>query len=208
MRCQNDRRRRQDTGKTRRITAFLLAICFASTLLAGQEEPGGPATPRTSPPLLKLPSEKTAFILSLIGTAVAASFTFITMNRRTNDVIDESALLENLSYLSMFAGPSLGSFYGGCWARGLLMTGSRVAVTFALGFTALIQVLEGEERYSRGLDYTFWGFMAATAAFELATVKKAVHRRNAGRMARRDMKLALIPFALPKGAGVRVQMSF
>ena len=59
-----------------------------------------------------------------------------------------------------------------------------------------------------GLGYAFGVLMAATAVYDLATVKKTVHRRNEVRLARRKLKVAVTPFALPRGAGVQVQLSF
>lgn len=40
------------------------------------------------------------------------------------------------------------------------------------------------------------------------TVKRAVHKRNEVRMARRKLSVAMAPFVMPKGAGVQIRLSF
>jgi len=137
-----------------------------------------------------LPSARTAVTLSVVGTLGA--------------VLSASASnsLGIMALMPLFAGPSLGAMYGGLWGRALLFTGLRAMGTYALVAAAL---RDEEDAYSLAMVWV--GGMAVTAVIETATVGRAVHRRNE-RLARRRMNLDLTPFALPKGAGVQVRLSF
>lgn len=53
-----------------------------------------------------------------------------------------------------------------------------------------------------------WGGMALSAIYDIATVKKAVNKRNQAKLARRKLDVALAPFAVRKGAGVQLRLSF
>jgi len=50
--------------------------------------------------------------------------------------------------------------------------------------------------------------MAGSIIFDLVTVKKAVRKHNQAREERARLSVAVAPFALPKGAGVQLRMSF
>jgi hypothetical protein len=110
--------------------------------------------------------------------------------------------------MSVIAGPSLGFFYGNCWGRGLLMAGFRTAAAFGFGFTAIVMVLQDREESVSGLGCAFGAVWAVSTVYDLATVKRAVQRRNEARLARRTVKAAVAPFVVPRGAGVRMKLSF
>jgi hypothetical protein len=102
----------------------------------------------------------------------------------------------------LFAGPSLGAMYGGLWGRALIFTGLRFAGTLALLSAAY------DDDAGFGWAYAWVGGMALSAVIEVATVGNAVHKRNDRRLAQRGLRVQAAPFALPKGGGIQVRLSF
>jgi len=180
MRDLNKGRRGRAGTPSRGLLIALLGLGLVAAPAVGQETPGG-----------GLPSENTALALSAIGTIAAVASTFVWLGGYGN-ILAWSAL------------PSLGFMYGGCWGRGLLTTGLRLGATFLVFGYAL----NHDEDNLAGLGYAYLGGMALSAIIDIATVKKAVHKRNEARLARRGLKLGVAPFALPKGGGIQVRMSF
>jgi len=172
-----------------RSAAGILLVAFLVTVpVAGQSLPEGqaPALPGVSYP--GLPSANTALGLTVAGTVAA----LVSMYSRNGYI----------AWAGLTFGPSLGFFYGGCWGRGLLTAGLRFCVTAAAIAVA----------FNDDLDET-WGYMwlgglAVSAVVDMATVKRAVSKHNARIAARRGLQLNASPFVLPKGAGVRLQLSF
>jgi hypothetical protein len=184
--------RRGRTGTlSRGLLIALLGLGLVAAPAVGQETPGGGQPPQAASQYNGLPSENMALALSAIGTIAAVASMFVWLGGYGN-ILAWSAL------------PSLGFMYGGCWGRGLLTTGLRLGATFlVLGYA-----FNHDEDNLEGLRFAYLGGMALSAIIDIATVKKAVHKRNEARLARRGLKLAVAPFALPKGGGIQVRMSF
>jgi hypothetical protein len=100
-------------------------------------------------------------------------------------------------------GPSLGFFYGGCWGRGMLTACLRLGATYAAVAIAL-----SDRGAGPALAYGWLGGMAASAILDMATVGRAVRRRNQALLTRRGLNVDLSPVAVPKGGGVQVRLSF
>lgn len=181
-------------GRTRcrksrvRAACAILAMALAALPAVAQEEPGQTHW-QTPPDYRGLPREDTAIMLSVVGTAAAAA-SFLASYR-----------LGYFGLVPLFAGPSLGAMYGGLWGRALIFTGLRFAGTLALLGAAY-------DHDALGLAYVWVGGMALSAVIEIATVGHAVHTRNERRLAQRGLKVDAAPFALPKGGGIQVRLSF
>jgi len=52
------------------------------------------------------------------------------------------------------------------------------------------------------------GTVIGSAIYECATVRSAVRKHNAARLAERDLKLAVAPFPVRRAAGLNVRLSF
>ncbi len=52
------------------------------------------------------------------------------------------------------------------------------------------------------------GTLIGSTIYECATVKSAVRKHNAARLAKRNLKVAVAPFPVRRGAGLSVQLSF
>ncbi len=196
-------------GKARVLTAGLIGIPIGIWLATGPLFAQGiPAYQAGSPPTarsLSLPSEGTAFTLSLAGTLAGWGLLLASTGRDTWDTPSEaSSALTCVAIAGLMAGPSLGYFYGGCWGRGLLMTAVRVGVSLGV----LAYSLNNDEEDLTGLGYAYLGVLLGTAIYECATVKSAVRKHNAAHMAQRGLTVAAAPFVLPKGAGLHVRLSF
>jgi hypothetical protein len=169
---------------------ILLGLGLVILPTAGQDRPEGQDQPRPAVAYSGLPSENTALTLSVIGTLAGVT-----------------CFLTDVSWFSLGGialGPSLGFMYGDCWGRGLMTAVLRFGGTFAV----LLAALENDESDLSVLAWGWIGGMTALAVLDVATVKKAVHRRNEVRMARRKLNVAMAPFVLPKGAGVQLRLSF
>ncbi len=187
---------RRGAGRRGRRTAPLVAaLCGAALLVAplaanGQAAGGvrtGLAGDRSG-----LPSESTALALGAVGVLAGAFLPLV-----SSDLAGGWGLLA-----AWCAGPSLGFFYGGCWGRGLLTTGLRAGLTFALALAAY-----GDDDFVAA--GSLWlGGMAATALWDLATTRRAVRNRNRRTMARRGLQLDVAPLVLRQGAGLKVRLSF
>lgn len=189
------------------LVVLALAASLAGPLRAqGLPGAGGPATP--GPPELRLPSESKAsalswgtFLVSAALLGVAGVLGGSSFGEPSNDL---NSALTTLGAIGLYIGPSVGGFYGGCWGRGLLLTGLRLAVTFAGGAYALSH----DEQDNTATAVIMLGTLVGSAIYECATVKSAVHRRNAARLAKRGPNLAVAPFAVARGGGLQVRLSF
>ncbi len=197
------------SGKGRRmpraLAAGLIGIWLAAGPLLAQTIPASQAVSPPTARSLGLPSEGTAFTLSLTGTL--AGWGLLLASAGGDSWGGESEASSAMAYVAVagvMAGPSLGYFYGGCWGRGLLMTGIRVGLTMGL----LSYSLNNDEKDLTGLGVAFMGVLVGTAIYECATVKSAVRKHNAAHIARRGLNFAAAPFVLRKGAGLQVRLSF
>jgi len=182
---------RRTSGKGRPLVACaLLGLALAVLPAAAQDPAPGQVHRQASPGYRELPSERTAILLSAAGTAAAVLSVFA------------SRELSSFSLVPLFAGPSLGAMYGGLWGRALLFTGLRLVGTYAFAVAAI------SDEAGFGLAYVWIAGMSLTAVIEIATIGKAVHSRNERRLARRGITLGVSPFAVPKGAGLNLSLSF
>ena len=203
MADKNTRQRKARPERFRRFTAAFLGLCLVAAPLVAQVVPGAQTPSLPDPRSLGLPSENTAFTLSL--TATLASWALFALSSSTGDAPSEaSSAVGYISAVGIFAGPSLGFFYGGCWGRGLLTTALRLGVTYAVAAYAL----NNDEEDLTGLGLAFVGVFVASSIYDCATVRSAVRKHNAAHMARRGLNMALAPFPLRKGAGLQVRLSF
>jgi hypothetical protein len=175
-------------GLGRRTAGVLVGLALALVPVSGQNLSFSLAQGQPPPADHGLPSEDTAMALTVIGT-VAAVASFCTGNGWV--------FMAGLTF-----GPSLGFFYGGCWGRGLLSSVLRLGATIALFAWAF------NEEASAAPGTLWLAAMGTSVIFDMLTVKKAVRKRNASVMARRGVKVGVSPFALPRGGGIQVQVSF
>jgi hypothetical protein len=172
-----------------RALSILLGLAVAVLPVVGQVQADDLARLRASSAAYGLPSDSVATALSAIGTAAAVAGLF-----------SDSPWLA-LGGLAL--GPSLGFLYGGCWGRGLLTAGLRFGATFAFAAYALSNEGMGEWAVSAWLVG-----MTGSAILDMATVGRAVRRQNQARLSRRGLQVDLSPFAMPKGGGLQVRLSF
>ena len=85
-----------------------------------------------------------------------------------------------------------------------MMTGLRVGVS-AL---ALSYSMENDEKDNTAVGVLMLGTVIGSAIYECATVRSAVRKHNAARLAERDLKLAVAPFPVRRAAGLNVRLSF
>jgi hypothetical protein len=96
-------------------------------------------------------------------------------------------------------------------AMALSVLGSVAAVAIVFSENAWIAVAGLSFAPSLGFMYGgCWGrgMMAASLVYDLATVRSSVRKHNAAIMARRGPKVGVSPFAMRKGGGVQVSLSF
>ncbi len=177
----------------RAAAGAFLGLTLAVLPVLGQDQPAGQAATQRTAVYVGLPSENTALMLSALGTFAAVA-----------SIWAPAAGRDWLFLGTLTIGPSLGFFYGGCWGRGLVSAGLRFGGTVAVVAVALAN--DEEDLSALGLAWV--GAMAVSAVYDIATVKKAVRRQNARRMARRGVQVGVSPFALSKGGGVSVSLSF
>jgi len=182
------------------ILAFLL---FSTTLSWGQDN----STQQSLS--VKEKNPKTAFLLSLAGTALplAALVTGAAA----------AAHLHSIGLVGVLVGPSLGYFYGGLAWRGLLGIGIRtVGVALAIvAFSGFWNETWSPWFPGDSVDDENWkaglligaGIMLGSAIWDLVAVKGAVHKRN---LKMRDRTLAFAPLLNPrtKTVGIRICLSF
>ena len=188
-------------GRLGIIAAEFLVACLLAAPLTAQDDIGAQASSPVTAESLGLPKEKTAFTLSLTGALASWGLMLVSIAVAPEDVPSEMGVA---AVAGIMIGPSLGCFYGGCWGRGLLMTGLRVGVSMA----AIAYSLENDEEDNTAVGVLMVGTLIGSAIYECATVKSAVRKHNAARLAKRNLKLAVAPFAVRRGAGLSVQLSF
>jgi hypothetical protein len=182
---------RRTSGKGRPFVACaLLGLALAVLPAAAQVATPGQVNRQAPSDIRGLPSDRTAILLSAAGTAAAVLSVFA------------SHEVSSFSLVPLFAGPSLGAMYGGLWGRALLFTGLRLVGTYAFAIAA------SSDEAGIGLAYAWIAGMSLSAVIEIATIGKAVHDRNERRLARRGIALGVSPFAVPKGAGLNLSLSF
>jgi hypothetical protein len=188
-------KRTGDKGRLRTMGRWALCAMLGAALAglpAAAQQAGGDKVPwREHADGAGLPSEDTAFTLSVVGTVAAG------LSPICGRYLGWTALIP------LFAGPSLGAIYGGCWGRALLFTGLRLAGTFAAA-----AALFDDDFGSDGAAYAWIGGMVLSAVIETATIKAAVRKHNRAVLNRRGVKFDAVPFALPKGGGIQIRLSF
>lgn len=189
----------------------LIVLALAANLagpLRAQALPGAGGPAAAEPPELRLPSESKASALSLGTVLVSAALLGVTGAFGGSSLDGPASGLNSaltiLGAIGLYVGPSVGGFYGGCWGRGLLLTGLRLGVTFAGGAYAL----EHDEQDNTLPAVIVLGTIVGSAIYECATVRSAVRRRNAARMAKQGPNLTVAPFASVRGGGLQVRLSF
>ena len=151
-----------------------------------------------------MPKEKTAFTLSLTGALASYGLLLAYAAAAGEDSSGISSVLGWVGVAGIMIGPSLGNFYGGLWGRGLLLTGLRVGTTVA----AMAYTMYYDESDNTAVVALWLGTLIGSTIYECATVKSAVRKHNAARLAKRNLKVAVAPFPLRRGAGLSVQLSF
>lgn len=192
-------------GRLGIIAAAFLVACLLTAPLTAQDDTGAQASSPVTAESLGLPKEKTAFTLSLTAALASWGLMLVSFAAATEEAPSEiSSALGIAAVAGIMIGPSLGCFYGGCWGRGLLMTGLRVGVSAA----AIAYLLENDEADNTAVGVLWLSTLIGSAIYECATVKSAVRKHNAARLAKRNLKLAVAPFPVRRGAGLSVQLSF
>lgn len=185
--------------------AFLIAFLPAAPLTA-QDDTGAQAPSPITAESLGLPKEKTAYNLSLWGTlgSYGLLLAYAAASSAEGGGSTIASVLGYACLAGIMIGPSLGNFYGGLWGRGLLLTGLRVGASVA----AIAYSMYYDESDNTVVAVLWLGTLIGSTIYECATVKSAVRKHNAARLAKRNLKLAVAPFPLRKGAGLSVQLSF
>lgn len=187
------------------LAAALLVTSLAAAPFPAGDDTGIQASAPANAKLLGLPKEKTAFTLSLAGTVASWSLmVFIWAGATADEPSEFASALGIAAVPGIMVGPSLGSFYGGCWGRGLLLTGLRLGASVA----AIAYQMENDEADNTAVWALWLGTLIGSAIYECATVKSAVRKHNAARLAKRGLKLGVSPVAVRKGAGLNVWLSF
>lgn len=192
-------------GRLGLIAAALLIACLPAAPLTAQDDTGAQAAAPVTAGSLGLPKETTAFTLSLTGTL--ASWGLLLVYAAAVPEEGETTIasvLGSVAIVGIMVGPSLGNFYGGLWGRGLLMTGLRVGASVA----AIAYSMYHDESDNTAVVALWLGTLIGSSIYECVTVKSAVRKHNAARLAKRNLKLAVAPFPVRRGAGLSVQLSF
>ncbi len=186
----------------RRAACALIAFGLIVVPAISQDVAGSPAPRQSAGPQPRLASERTALTLSLIGSLIPVGLIAL-MSLSPDEDFGIPGLYIPMA-LTLFAGSSAGYFYGGCWGRGLLTAGLRLGATYLV----VAYVLEHDEDDNGTLALTYLAGTVGSIIWDLATVKKAVRKRNQTRLAKRGLSVDVAPFAAPKGGGVRLRLSF
>jgi len=198
MATQNALKKKGRAKRSGPIAASLLIVWLAAAPLLAQDGTGVQASLPVDARSAGFPSERTAFTLSLATTL--ASWGLLLGAWRTVSGGSSGIVLT----AGIMVGPSFGSFYGGLWGRGLLWTGLRLGVSaLALSYSR-----NHDEEDNTNLNVLMLVTLVGSSIYECATVKSAVRKHNAARLARRGTNLALAPFLLPNGAGLQVRLGF
>jgi len=190
-------------GKLGIIAAAFLVACLPAVPLTAQDDAGAQAPSPITAESLGLPKEKTAFTLSLT-TTLASYGLLLAYAAAGEDSSGISSVLGWVGVTGIMIGPSLGNFYGGLWGRGLLLTGLRVGTTVA----AMAYTMYYDESDNTAVVALWLGTLIGSTIYECATVKSAVRKHNAARLAKHNLKVAVAPFLARRGAGLSVQLSF
>jgi hypothetical protein len=185
--------------------AFLVAFLPAAPLTA-QDDTGAQAPSPITAESLGLPKVKTAYNLSLWGTLGSYGL-LLAYSVASSAEGGGSTIASVLGYAGLagiMIGPSLGNFYGGLWGRGLLLTGLRVGTSVAV----IAYTMYHDESDNTAVAVLWLSTLIGSTIYECATVKSAVRKHNAARLAKRNLKVAVAPFAVRRGAGLSVQLSF
>lgn len=189
---RNSGNKRGRAGMLRNFTGAILTLCLVVLPVAGQEKPGGQGNPGNVPTALSLPSPDVALALTVGGSVLSGLLVF---GIRYNSI---------LPFVGACLAPSTGFFYGGLAGRGFLMS----ALRFGMTWLVLSYALNHDESNLSGLGYAWVGGFVGSMILECATVKKAVRKHNEALMAKHRLSVAVAPFAMPKGGGVQVRLTF
>lgn len=192
-------------GKLGIIAAAFLVACLPAVPLTAQDDAGAQAPSPITAESLGLPKEKTAYNLSLWGTL--GSYGLLLVYAAAAGEEEGSTITSVLGWVGVagiMIGPSLGNFYGGLWGRGLLLTGLRVGTTVAM----MAYTMYNDESDNTAVAVLWMSTLIGSAIYECATVKSAVRKHNAERLAKHNLKVAVAPFLARRGAGLSVQLSF
>jgi hypothetical protein len=154
---------------------------------------------------VKLPSENTAFLFSLIGTVVPVGYGILARGVSGGSSGHGNGSLY-VAWLGALVGPSLGYIYGGRAGRGLLGLVGRAAVVIIMAGI----MLSNDEANNTFVGLAGVGLFAGSALFDLISVRKAVRKHNDAARARKGMSVSVAPFFLrrEKGAGLNIGLSF
>jgi hypothetical protein len=157
--------------------------------------------------LVKEKNPKTAFLLTLAGTAVPLA--------AVAAAAAGAGDFGGIGLAGLLVGPSLGYFYGGLLWRGLLGVGIRAigeGVILIGGLGAWFDAwgwddVEADTRKWESVVLVGAGIVLASAIWDLAAVKGAVNRRN---IRARERALAFSPLINPrtKTVGLTLRLSF
>ena len=191
-------------GRLGLIAAALLIACLPAAPLTAQDDTGARAATPVTAGSLGLPKETTAFTLSLTGTLASWGLLLVYAAVPEKGETTIASVLGSVAIVGIMVGPSLGNFYGGLWGRGLLMTGLRVGTSVAV----IAYSMYHDESDNKAVVALWLGTLIGSSIYECVTVKSAVRKHNATRLAKRNLKLAVAPFPVRRGAGLSVQLSF
>lgn len=189
----------------RRIGALLAAGLIAGSLglpLWAQESR---ESLDATPPPVKLKSESTAVMLSVVGGLVPLGLAVLASGSSGH----ESSALDGFILASMAVGPSLGYFYAGLPGRGLKGVGAR-----AIGLAGLIGGFlflwdEMDKKPALGVSLALGGgalFLYSTF-YDMTTIRTAVRTRN---NKYQGVSLNVAPVLAPKSrtVGLSLQLGF
>lgn len=179
----------------------LAVLLFSTTVSWGQDD----STQKSLS--VKEKNPKTAFLMTLVGTAVPLAAAAAGAAGAGDFV--------GLGMTGLLIGPSLGYFYGGLLWRGLLGVGIRAigeGIILIGGLGAWFEAWGWDHekpdiRKYESVVLVGAGIVLASAIWDLAYVKGAVNRRN---IRARERALAFSPLINPrtKTVGITVRLSF
>ena len=156
---------------------------------------------------VKEKNPKTAFLLTLVGTAVPLA--------AAAAGAAGSGDFAGIGMAGLLVGPSLGYFYGGLLWRGLLGIGIRAIGEGIILIAGLGVWTESWGWDDEGVDVEKWeavalvgaGIVLASAIWDLAGIKGAINKRN---LRARERALSFSPLINPrtKTVGLTLRLSF